>query len=223
MRAIIVHTPEATSVSYAEKTINSLRDHKGWEPELMLGVTPDTLNLWRDRFPFPLQRGSRLSLFKKNNPKAFPFKHSCAMNHYRFYQMVLEEGDSMAFIENDAVCLRDWDGEEFEGVLSLNAVSAEISMRSRHRKKGPPLLPGIHPWTDGFCKCHHHFQSGYHILGTASYAITVEGARKMASVVESLGWEQSDVQTNSNHVPINYVTPEYFSFHSPNLKASHGF
>lgn len=223
MRAIVVHTPESVSVSYAEKTFKSLRDHEGWNPEFMLGVTPDTLKTWTDLFPFPLQRGSRLSAFKTNNPRAFPFKRSCAINHYRFYKMVLAEGSPMAFIENDAVCLRDWDGEEFEGVLALNIISAEKSMRSSHGQEVPHLLPGINPWTFGFCKCHHHFQSGHHILGTASYVITVEGARKMASVVESLGWEQSDIQTNSNHVPINYVTPEYFSFHSPNLKASHGF
>ena len=57
--------------------------------------------------------------------------------------------------------------------------------------------------------------------GTAAYAITPKGAKKLLSHLY-LGWEQSDYYINTKSVNIQYILPENFTFKLPNLRMSHG-
>ena len=58
--------------------------------------------------------------------------------------------------------------------------------------------------------------------GLAAYAMTPAAARALTADMLCHGWEQGDIMINTNLFPIDYLKPELFDFHSPNLGTSHG-
>lgn len=60
------------------------------------------------------------------------------------------------------------------------------------------------------------------IPGTAAYAVTPKGAKKLLDSLHKNGWEQSDFFINTFNVKMQYTIPEYFTFKHSNLNTSHG-
>ena len=58
--------------------------------------------------------------------------------------------------------------------------------------------------------------------GTAAYAITPKGAKRLIENLSTTGWEQSDYFINTFNVKIQTASPEYFTFKLKNLNMSHG-
>ena len=59
--------------------------------------------------------------------------------------------------------------------------------------------------------------------GTASYAITPNGAKKLLDAADKYGLDQSDFFINSFNVEMNYIHPSLAKFNETNLQTSHGF
>lgn len=217
------------SISHAMQVMRSLRDFDSWNPELLLGVTPNSLALFEDRYPLRFQPKSRVRLLRKANYRTYKSKKSCFYNHYRTWLHSVEINEPVAFIEHDSLCMQDWDNPDFADILVLNARSAlsQSQVQKNFRKNGfedkYTVEDGVHPWKYPLLN-HHTEDSAWPTMmpGTAAYAVTPQGARKLLEHARTYGWEQSDHFINTSVVDIQYRSPEYFNLGLENLRLSHG-
>lgn len=231
MKTFIIHTLHQKSIQYANSCLDSFKYYTGWEPEMFLGVTIDSLPEWEKKYPLKIKKKSRAKLFEKEgknnkqNHKRFLTKKSCSYNHYRLFHMCIELGQPIAVVEHDSHCKNNWVNQPFEDVLLMNISSAV----ARHpdpkvRKANKNVKYGIQNLNLTHMNYRHdpEIKHGIMIPGTAAYAITPRGAKKMINVYEHIGWEQSDFIINTAYVTIQTIIPELFTFKLPNLATSHG-
>ena len=226
MKAYVVFVQgHKTSESYMRYCMESC-SVKGWDPEPLEGVTPATLSSYPD---LPDAEGSRVQDFFREGKKVYNTKKACFNNHIRVWKKCIELNEPVAFIEQDADCIRPWGNETFDEVLILNIESAFRQKVFEHLAslgwiRGWNL--GVNTYDESLIPYRHSNKSwkgSYMMPGTASYAITPKGANKLLKAVEKHGWEQSDFFINTKNVHIQYVVPEYFTFTLKNLNMSHGF
>lgn len=210
------------SILQSEEALRSFKTY-GWKIERHAGITPKTLG----DHP-PIIENSRLWQFKKEKNTKFKTKLSCALNNYNFWHKVVETGETMAFIEHDAICVGFSEPWEFEDYLILNAehvfrppnklgVSA-FSHFSFPKRKGINDLPKDYPLPYR----HENKWKGYNMApGTGAYAITPQGAQKMIDAVKQ-SFDQSDFMINEHNVKIQYVYPSPVKFNKINLSTSYG-
>ena len=224
----IVYLPDnKESVGQANQALQSFQD-KGWDVELVEGITPDTLES-RGRVT-KLLEGGRLTHFE--GPR-LTIKKSCVNNHILFWEKVLASNETMAFIEHDAIALDPPQNWVFDDVLILNMEYAFKFGALRGRLKAfRPDLDGLNK-AFGVCdnfknyplKCkvpNSPFKGSNMIPGTAAYAITPQGAKKMLEVVTTQGIDQSDYIINDMNVKLEYVIPSPVKFNTKNLSTSNG-
>ena len=125
---VFVESVEA-SREHASKVIDSIQRFANWEPELLPGVTPQTLHLYNALLPIVDQSPSRIQGFRQNVYQTYLTKQSCFYNHVRVWQRCLELMEPVAFVEHDSLCVRDWDDVEFEQILILCQVRAATKRR----------------------------------------------------------------------------------------------
>ena len=223
MKAQIVHlVGHSQSVEQAQQALASFQDN-GWDAELVEGITPETL---ADRGRVAeLLEGGRLTHFEE--PR-LSIKKSCVNNHILFWEKVLASNETMAFIEHDALAIdapQDW---VFEDVLILNmeyvfnfgALRGKGFARKFKPEVGLSEIPQNFP-----LKCRvpkSPFKGSRMIPGTAAYAITPQGAKKMLEIVYHHGIDQSDYIINSMNVKLEYVIPSPVKFNTKNLSTSNG-
>ena len=230
MKAFIVFVEQvAKSVDYAQQVLSSMQLYQTWQPELLPGVTPRTLPLYEAWFPFQDRSPSRIEGFREQLYDTYLTKKSCFFNHVRVWYRCLELGEPVAFVEHDAVCVRDWDESSFDGVLILNAESAlkQSAVRKHLIKTGHAekliLEPGKNIWQVPITNRHWQIENPPVMMpGTAAYAIAPCAAERLLRRVEYEGWEQSDHFINTDSAVIEYVTPQYFNLALKNLQLSHG-
>jgi GR25 family glycosyltransferase involved in LPS biosynthesis len=199
----------------------------GFRAEPFEGVTPDTLDDYKDLHR-PDVPGSRIEDFKRENEKKYLIKKSCFTNHVRLWHKCIELNQPIAVIEQDAHCVWKWDNRQFEDVLILNVDSAFRQPVFQHIRFKPEYDLGIHRYDDySVTPLIYYkpsvFKGSFMMPGTAAYAITPQGAKKLLKALDKYGWEQSDFFINSHNVTIQYAMPEYFTFKLKNLNMSHGF
>src|SRR6056300_503490 len=93
----------------------------GWSVELKEGLTPNTVEDIKEYKQYSIVKNSRLLNFKEENYRRYLTKVSCAMNHIRFFQEVIDAGEPMIFLEHDALCTTVWEDYDFEEYLLLNS------------------------------------------------------------------------------------------------------
>jgi len=225
MKSYVVYVKgHKQSEAYMQTCINSCIG-TGFEAEAFEGVTPATLHNWDD---YPDHPNSRISNFKQESDKIYKTKKSCFTNHVRIWKKCIELNEPVAFIEQDSYCVNNWNNVVFKDILILNVLSAFKQPVFEHVKKKPDLLTklGVNIYNDSFLvynRSNSPFNGGLMIPGTAAYAITPSGARKLLSALDKHGWEQSDLFINTRNVDMQYCVPEYFTFKFKNLNLSHGF
>lgn len=232
MKAFIIHVDtNSTSVEYANKVMHSFAGKMGWEPELFVGVNLNTLSEYEQKYNISTKRKSRAEDFFKTDIKRYTTKKCCSLNHYRLFRICLEINEPIAVIEHDSFCIDSLPTHiEWEDVLVLNGNSAlKQSQLYPIKHKNKELIKtgfanGINDiCIDGLVYRHDPEINGSHLMpGTAAYAITPRGAKKMIDVYENIGWEQSDFIINTAYVRIQTIVPELFTFKLPNLSMSHG-
>lgn len=226
MKSFIIYVKGNTdSEEYARVCINSL--HEGFEGELFEGVQRSTLSEW-DKQTGNLEpmESSRAEGHRLDTIKRYETKKSCFLNHVRLWKRCVELDEPIAVLEHDSYCIRSWDNIQFDELLILNITSAF------NQKVFNSLRPQVHAIEWGFgissydkspliYNKNENFRGGLMMPGTAAYAVTPKGAKRLLSHLY-LGWEQSDYYINTKSVNIQYMIPEYFSFKLPNLRMSHG-
>lgn len=214
------------SEEYAKTCLRSCLVN-GFDAEMFEGVQRSTLNYWDEQTGnLAPMKDSRAQGHFNDTVKRYETKKSCFLNHVRLWNKCVELDEPIAVLEHDAYCSRGWDNVSFDELLILNITSAF------NQKVFQSLKPKINSIDWGFGLCtytnsplvytkNENFKGGLMMPGTASYAITPKGAKRLLKHLE-LGWEQSDYYINSKSVNIQYMIPEYFTFKLPNLRMSHG-
>ena len=228
MKAYVVYVKgHKLSEKYKEIALNNCLRQK-WEAEEFEGITPKTLDTCDD---IPIAEGSRAADFFREDPNGrFRTKKSCFNNHIRVWKKCIELNEPVAFIEQDADCIRPWRNDSFDELLILNIESAFKQKVFFNLANDLGYLEhwrlGVNDYTDAPIRYRHKNPQWFGSLmipGTAAYAISPKGAKRLLASVEKNGWEQSDFFINTNNVHIQYVVPEYFTFTLRNLNMSHGF
>ncbi|MEL0255651.1 MAG: hypothetical protein VW930_06875, partial [Burkholderiaceae bacterium] len=137
---------------------------------------------------------------------------------------------TMSFIEHDAVCIGPMK-QKVDELVCLNveyaffapSVLSEHSFMKHYRPEYsilPQTLPEDYPLR--YYKKNHYTNAAM-IPGTAAYAVSPKGARKLLNAAEEIGVDQSDFFINSKTVKLEYITPSPVKFNTRNLNTSHGF
>lgn len=226
MKSFIIYVKgHKESERQAKKTLSSC-DNSGFDAELMEGITPQTVdknNLYPDAY------GARIVSFKKESSKVYNSKKSCFTNHIRVWKRCIELNEPVVFLEHDVANVRNWVPGQilFDEVLILNITSAFTVTTFEHIKHLTPKYNfGLNSYNKSPLIYHkeNQWKGSLMIPGTASYAVTPKGAKRLLNNLDKYGWEQSDFFINSYNTNLQYVIPEYFTFHpEQNLNMSHGF
>lgn len=225
MKSFVIYVKDhKKSEQYASICLESCIDK--FDAELFEGVTPETLSSYEEKYTFDYMSPSRVEDMKKESDILYKTKKSCFLNHVRLWEKCVELNQPIAVIEQDSHCVRSWDNTEFDEVLILNVESALFKQKiikefwKKTNKTPPTLENGLHDYSSGLI---YHRNNKWHngslIPGTAAYAVTPKGAKKLLTSVQE-GWEQSDHFVNTKNVKIQYMMPEYFTFKLPNLNMS---
>jgi GR25 family glycosyltransferase involved in LPS biosynthesis len=198
----------------------------GWEAQLQEGITPDTLD--ESEFDYPIIEGGRLEGFKAEQPNKYLIKKSCLSNQIRLWRKVVEENESMAFIEHDAICIGKFD-YEFDELLCLNVEYAfqppsVLGTISSVKGYKAPLALASKPLDTSYPLLYYKnniYKNYAMIPGTAAYVVSPKGAKKLLEAAEKNGIDQSDFFINTYNVKIEYINPSPVKFNTKNLNTSH--
>jgi GR25 family glycosyltransferase involved in LPS biosynthesis len=210
------------SCQQANESASSFRAY-GWEVHFVEGFTPDTYK--NHQTQYRLMDGGRLAGFsgKKANTK-----RACVMNHVRFWERVLAADKPLVFLEHDAIAITSQQDWEFEDVLVLNAEYAFDfgALKGKFGGWKIPRVTEVSPLPEDYplvCRVQDSpYLGAKMICGTAAYAVTPQGARKLLNAASERGLEQSDYIINDMNVVIEYICPSPVKFNSKNLSTSHG-
>jgi GR25 family glycosyltransferase involved in LPS biosynthesis len=213
------------SESQANESLESFRCHN-WNASKIQGVTPDTID--ETEFTDKIIKNGRLVDFKRENLRKYMVKKSCLFNNLKFCQRVIHEDEPMVFAEHDAICIKEYTHFEFDEFCFL---ALEYAFRPPTTLAKPPLstwkMPsaiGVNDFANDYplkyYKKNHCF--GHSMTpGTAAYALSPAGAKKILHAVETHGLDQSDFIINSYNVRMQYLYPSPVKFNSQNLNLSH--
>lgn len=225
MKVQITYINRPDSIKQAKQSLASFTK-KGWDAELLEGVTPATLN--ENDFPYQDMENGRLASFKVNEPKKYPVKKSCLFNNLKFCQKVIELDTPMVFAEHDALCISSPEEWQFEEFLFL---AFEYAFEPPTALAKPPFNRWTHLSHYGVQEFPYNYPLTYykdniyknHIMtpGTAAYALTPKGASKILRAAERWGLEQSDFIINDFNVKMQYVYPSPVRYNKVNLNLSH--
>lgn len=213
------------SEKQATSAVDSFIKHN-WNATYNIGITPETLN--ETDFTNKIISNGRFADFREQNYRKYLVKKSCLFNNLKFYERVIEADEPMVFAEHDALCIQDYQSFDFEDFCFL---SLEYAFQPPTALAKPPLNKWKIPTTIGVCD----FSKNYPLLyyknnvyknskmtpGTAAYALTPAGAKKLLHAIETHGLDQSDFIINSYNVRMQYVYPSPVKYNSQNLNLSH--
>lgn len=200
----------------------------GWDVQLVQGITPKTLD--ESEFDYPLIEGGRLHDMKSKGESKYFIKKSCISNQIRMWRKCVEENVTMVFIEHDAICISPMKYEVDE-LLCLNIdyafkpPSVLANYPNLNSYMSPPTI-APQPLADDYPLLYYKankYKGSKMIPGTAAYAISPKGAKKLLECAEKNGIDQSDFFINTYNIKIDYVTPSPVKFNGVNLNTSHGF
>lgn len=225
MKVQITYIDKPESIQQAEVSLKSFLDH-GWDAELVEGITPQTLN--EDDFPYADLVDGRLASFRVNEPDKYPIKKSCLFNNLKFCERVIEANEPMVFAEQDAICIGPWQNWFFDDYLCL---TFEYAFQPPTALAKPPYNTWYHMSLNGVQDFPRNYPLKYYkeslynryimAPGTAAYALTPSGAKKLLRAAEQHGLEQSDFIINARNVRMQYVYPSPAKYNKVNLNLSH--
>ena len=215
------------SEKQAKEALKSF-DRNNWEPYLQEGLTAETVEKAEEFDFYNIIENSRLLNFKKENYHKFLSKMSCAINHVRFWKEVIKNNKPMAFVEHDSLCTTSWDNIHFKEYLILNCEFVfkppnKLGLIQFQDYNWPSF--GIKSWPDNYPLKYRHenvWKGSNMAPGTAAYAITPFGAKKMLMAIARYGIDQSDFMINSFNLKMEYMVPSPIKFNKVNLSTSYG-
>lgn len=224
--SIIYVKGHKSSEIQSEQCLESFQKY-GWDVSLVEGVTPETLD--DKEWDVPCIKGGRLIGFRDKGERSYLTKKSCLTNHVRIWRKVIETNEPHAFIEQDAICISKYDHKYFDDVLILNidyafklpSVLGTLSSMAGYTPF-PTLIPKALPSNYPLQYYKNNAYNGHNMIpGTAAYAITPSGAKKLLKAAEEYGIDQSDFLINEHNVRLSYISPSPVKFNTKNLNLSH--
>ena len=226
MKVQVTYIPNEKSIEQAKRSVKSFLDY-GYDAELNLGITPNTLD--ESEFPFTDIDKGRIQSFNINEPSKYPIKKSCLFNNLRFARRVLESNESMIFAEHDAVCIGAWGDWTFEDFLFLSFDYAfkppTVLNKGKYKKYKLPATKGVSDFPSNYPLKYYKdtvYKNSIMTPGTAAYALSPSGAQKLLNAAETHGLEQSDMIINTYNMRLQYVHPSPCKYAKVNLNTSHG-
>jgi GR25 family glycosyltransferase involved in LPS biosynthesis len=210
------------SVKQSAESLESYLKH-GWDASLNVGITPSTLN--KKDFDYIDMPNGRISSFLNNEKRKYPIKVSCLFNNLRFAQKVIEHDEPMVFAEHDSVCIDRYSGFSFEDFCFLAmdyAFKPPTVLKSFNWTPQPTV--GVQDFPDDYPLKYYKktLYKGWNMTpGTAAYALSPSGAKKILHAVEQYGLEQSDFIFNAYNVRLQYISPCPVKYNTTNLNLSH--
>jgi len=217
----------AESVQQAQESLTSFQKNN-WEVELVKGVTPKTVKDTVEYKEFKIIEDSRLFNFEKENYNRFLTKLSCAINHVKFWKRVVNENETLAFLEHDSISVMDFSNIQFNDYLILNAEyvfkpPSKLNLNQFRNYEWSGF--GINKLSQNYPLKYYRnniWKDSFMVPGTGAYAITPKGASKMLEAIEKCGMDQSDYMLNSFNIELQYILPSPVKFNSVNLSTSYG-
>jgi GR25 family glycosyltransferase involved in LPS biosynthesis len=238
MKAQIIYTPSnESSGKIGFESQSSFKSKKGWDVSLVEGIVREDFddlvlgNKLRNDFDVKFAKNGRLWMMKNGNDTVWKTKQACVFNHLYFWKKVIESNETQCFIEHDIICVADAEEYEFEDYLILN-------MGDAFTNKKYPVQKGIRnypvPMTNKYNNLlddksyplvynkPNKWENAYMVPGTAAYAITPAGAKKMLDAALSTGIDQSDFILNTKNCTVEYINPSPVVFNTQYVTTSWG-
>ena len=195
------------------------------------GITPKTLaeaekGFWLE---YTVMKPSHMydrQTGKNGTRYTYQCKYSNFLNHYKLWHKCVSLDETIVILEHDALAVGEWKNPEFQELLVLNIHSGLYNEGFSTTKK-PELFTGVHEYINPYLnyKAKNLWLDAGMIPGTAAYAITPKGAKRLIDNVLKHGWDKADYIINTKSVFMEYVYPDYFEFSHkiiPNQRTSHG-
>ena len=215
----------ADSEAQSAQALHSFTNH-GWDAKLNTGITPDTLN--ESDFTDKIIANGRLADFQEQNYRKYLVKKSCLFNNLKFCERVIEADEPMVFAEHDAVCIRDYKPFDFDEFcfLALKYAFQPPTALAKHplNKWKIPTTIGVNDFPADYPLRYYRKNQcyGYAMTpGTAAYALSPSGAKKILHAAETHGLDQSDFIINNYNVRMQYLYPSPVRYTDKNLNLSH--
>tara|TARA_R110000803_G_scaffold46198_7_gene97028 strand:- start:13827 stop:14546 length:720 start_codon:yes stop_codon:yes gene_type:complete len=238
MKAQIVYTSShEISRKSGFESLSSFDSKKGWDVSLIEGIVREDFddlvqgNKFRNDFDVKFAKNGRLWMMKNGNDPVWKTKQACVFNHLYFWKKVIESNETQCFIEHDIICVADAEDYEFEDYLILNMGDAftnkKYPVQKNIRNYPIPMDKKYNNLLDDksyplvYNKC-NEWANAYMVPGTASYAITPAGAKKMLEAALTIGLDQSDYILNTKNCNIQYINPSPVVFNTQYVTTSWG-
>lgn len=210
------------SVKQSSESLKSYLKY-GWPASLNEGITPKTLN--KKDFDFIDMPQGRLNSFLISEKKKYPIKVSCLYNNLHFAKRVIESDEPMVFAEHDSICIDRYNGFSFEDYCFLAMDYAFKPPTTLAKYNWTPKAGiGVQDFPDDYPLRYYKdttYKGHYMTPGTAAYALSPAGAKKILHAAEKYGLEQSDFIFNAHNLRMQYITPSPVKYNTTNLNLSH--
>lgn len=227
MRTYIIHiASNSQSVETASLALETSWEH-GYDSKLFPGITPETLG----RFDTQLKVIKPSHMYDRQigingTRRAYECKYSNFLNHYTLWKSCVASDEPFVVLEHDVIAVRPWDNPEFDEMLVLNMYSGLHEQQFNSILK-PELKEGVHPYVNPFLiyRSENRYKGAAMIPGSAAYAISPKGAKRLIDNVKKFGWDKADYIINNKAIKMEYSNPDYFTFSHhivPNQRTSHG-
>jgi len=229
MKAYIIHIKGNEKSEYtANLALESCQQYE-YEAELFDGITPDTLNEWDKKYNLTVMKPSHMydrQIGLNGSKYTYECKYSNFLNHYTLWNKCVELDENIVILEHDALAVESWKVKNFDELLVLNIYSGLYQPLFDCDLK-PDITTGINDYRNPYLvyRSDNLWRHGSMIPGSAAYAISPKGAKRLIDNVIKHGWDKADYIINSKSVHMQYIYPEYFKFSHhivENQRTSHG-
>lgn len=229
MKTFIIHIKgNEKSEHTADIALKSCIEH-GYDAVLFDGITPSTLSEWDSKYKLVVMNPSHMydrQIGKNGSRFAYECKYSNFLNHYTLWLKSIELDENIVILEHDVIAEKSWYNTTFDELLVLNMRSGLYQEQFDTISK-PSLFDGVNTYVNPFLyyKSDNLWKGSGMIPGTAAYAISPKGAKRIIENVKKYGWDKADYIINTKSIHMQYVQPDYFvlSHHIvPNQRSSHG-
>lgn len=229
MKAYVIHIKGNEKSEHTANLAMESCVEFGYDAELFEGITPKTIKQWDEKYGLTVIKPSHMydrQIGLNGTQYVYECKYSNFLNHYTLWNRAIELNETIIILEHDVIAVAEWQNPEFDEMLVLN-MDCGLHEQQFDRILKPTLQKGVHSYVNPFLiyRSDNRYNGAGMIPGSASYAITPKGAKRLVDTVKKYGWDKTDYIINTKAVDMKYIHPDYFSFSHhivPNQRTSHG-
>lgn len=228
LKTFIIHIKGNKKSEYVAKLALESCLENGYNASLFEGITPKTLAKWDKKYNLEVIKPSHMydrQIGLNGTRYTYECKYSNFLNHYTLWDKCIQLNEPIVILEHDVVAVKEFN-EEFDELCVLNLHSG-LHQDIFDSILKPDLSEGIHTYTNPYLvyRASNRWQHAGMIPGTAAYAITPKGAKRLKYNVKTYGWDKADYIINTKSVHMQYAYPDPLELSHdivPNQRTSHG-